>query len=100
MREETWKDETTHCFGMMIDGRAQPTGIRQKGSDATVLVVFNGHYDPVPFTLPACAGGSSWSLLIDTNQESGALAATFETGDAYETTAHSLLLFALQAATA
>ena len=45
MREESWKDETTRCFGMMIEGRAQPTGIRQKGSDATVLIVLNPHYD-------------------------------------------------------
>jgi isoamylase len=98
MREETWKDSSTHCFGMMIDGRAQPTGIRQKGSDATVLIVFNAHYDVVEFTLPQCAGGSSWTLLIDTNHEHASPRATFETGDAYETSAHSLLLFVLQAA--
>jgi isoamylase len=98
MREETWKDDSTHCFGMMIDGRAQPTGIRQKGSDATVLIVFNAHYDVVAFTLPQCAGGSSWTLLIDTNVEQPVKPATFETGDAYETSAHSLLLFVLVAA--
>jgi isoamylase len=98
MREETWKDDSTHCFGMMIDGRAQPTGIHQKGSDATVLIVFNAHYDVVAFTLPECAGGSTWALLIDTNAEGPTARATFETGDAYETSAHSLLLFVLQAA--
>jgi isoamylase len=97
MREATWKDETTHCFGMMIDGRAQPTGIRQKGGDATVLIVFNAHYEPVSFTLPRCAGGTRWSLRIDTNVEQPAANSTFETGDAYETTAHSLLLFVLEA---
>jgi isoamylase len=98
MREQTWNDGSTHCFGMMIDGRAQPTGIRQKGSDATVLIVFNAHYEMVAFTLPQCAGGSSWALLIDTNHEEPVPRATFETGDAYETGAHSLLLFVLQAA--
>jgi glycogen operon protein len=97
MREEKWKDNSTHCFGMMTDGRAQPTGIRQKGSDATVLIVFNAHYDLVEFTLPQCAGGSSWTLLVDTAHEAGTSRATFETGDAYETSPHSLLLFVLQA---
>jgi len=100
MRQEAWMDETTRCFGMMIDGRAQPTGIRQKGSDATVLIVFNAHYEVVSFMLPECAGGSTWSLLLDTNQERLAPGATFETSDVYETTAHSLLLFALQPRTA
>ena len=100
MRDETWADSTTHCFGMMIDGRAQPTGLHQKGSDATVLIVFNAHYEVVSFTLPECAGATSWSLLIDTNVEALVPGATFQTGDAYETTAHSLLLFALQPAAA
>ncbi len=99
MRAETWQDATTHCFGMMIDGRAQPTGIRQKGSDSTVLIILNAHYEVVDFTLPACSGGSAWSLLIDTNQTAIAAGAVFEVGDVYETTAHSLLLFALNAAT-
>lgn len=100
MREETWKDETTRCFGMMIDGRAQPTGVHQKGSDATVLIVFNAHYELVAFTLPECAGGSRWSLLLDTNVDELASAAAFESGDVYETTAHSVLLFALVPAVA
>jgi isoamylase len=96
MRQETWTDPTTHCFGMMIDGRAQPTGVQLKGSDATVLLVFNAHYEVVNFTLPECSGGTTWSLLIDTNQEAPHPGATFEVGDAYETTARSFLLFSLQ----
>ena len=35
------------CFGMLIDGRAQATGIRQRGQDATLLLVFNAHHDVV-----------------------------------------------------
>ena len=29
MRPEHWADPTMHCFGMLIDGRAQATGIRR-----------------------------------------------------------------------
>ena len=50
-----------HCFGMLMDDRAQPTGIRRRGEDATLLLVLN------EFTLPETAGGGEWSLLIDTN---------------------------------
>ena len=85
---------------MMIDGRAQPTGIRQKGSDATVLIVLNAHYDTAAFTLPECAGGSFWSLLLDTSREPTDSNPMFETGDVYEMTAHSLSLFVLASAAA
>ena len=69
--------------------------VRQRGKEATLLVVINGSPDLVEFTLPACTGGSEWSLLIDTNiadEESG----KFNTGDAYSVTARSVLMFVLE----
>src|SRR5258706_247180 len=32
MSEAQWKDPHTRCFGMLLDGRAQQTGIKQRGS--------------------------------------------------------------------
>jgi isoamylase len=98
MREQTWPDRTMCCFGMMVDGRAPPTGLHQKGSDATVLIVFNPHPEAVSFTLPACAGGSAWSLVIDTGQERATPRATLKVGDVYDMPAHSLVLFVLRSA--
>ena len=49
------------CFGMLMDGRAQETGIRRRGQDATLLMILNGVHDMVKFTLPACAGGGDGS---------------------------------------
>lgn len=95
MRQETWEDGNTRCFGMMIDGRAQPTGIRQKGGDATVLLVFNGYHDIVSFTLPAAAGSSTWTLLLDTNLDDVTPSGSYQTGDSYDATARSVLAFAL-----
>ena len=69
MQEHDWADENMRCFGMLMDGRAQTTGIRQLGHEATMLLVINGYHDLVMFTLPECAGGSQWSRLIDTNLE-------------------------------
>ena len=92
MQEENWKDAATRCFGMLMDGRAQSTGIRQRGKDATLLWVLNAHHDVVEFTLPECAGGREWSLLIDSNLASSP-SARFTAGSMYEVTARSLLLF-------
>ena len=83
-------------FGMLMDGRAQATGIRQRGQDATLLMVLNAHYDVVRFVLPAAAGGGGWTRLLDTNIPDDDTAVDFATGDHYDITARSLLLFMLQ----
>ena len=100
MQDGDWEDDNMRCFGMLMDGRAQATGIRQRGAEATLLMVLNAHHDQVGFTLPECAGGARWTLLIDTNQPAGEGARREEgaiaTGETYDVTARSLLLLALQ----
>ena len=49
MKPKSWDNEHTRCFGMLLDGRAQTTGIKRRGSDATLLIVFNAHHDVVKF---------------------------------------------------
>ncbi len=96
MSQQDWQDGNMRCFGMILDGRAQATGVRQRGQDATMLVVMNAFHDMVDVILPECAGGTEWRLLIDTNiaeKEEG----MFATGETYGVTARSLLLFALEA---
>jgi glycogen operon protein len=82
-----------------MDGRAQPTGIRRRGEDATLLMVLNAYHDLVEFSLPETPGGSHWQLLIDTNLADVAELGTFATGEAYGVTGRSLLLFALESDT-
>jgi glycogen operon protein len=96
MPEGEWQNGAMHCFGMLMDGRAQTTGIRQRGHDVTLLMIVNGHFDLVKFTLPETVGGSCWSLLMDTNLPDDAAAQVFKTGDVYDVTARSLLLLELQ----
>jgi glycogen operon protein len=96
MKPEEWGDMNMECFGMLMDGRAQPTGIRRRGEDATLLMVLNGYHDLVGFTLPETVGGGHWQLLIDTNLPEDAEMGTFATGEAYGVTGRSLLLFALE----
>ena len=92
MSDEAWENEGTRCFGMLMDGRAQESGIKRRSADATLLLVFNGYRDVVGFTLPPCYEAAGWSRLLDTNDPSLS-AHTFKVGDSYEVTAHSLLLF-------
>ncbi len=104
MESANWGDDAMRCFGMLMDGRAQTTGIHQRGHEATMLMVINGHFDLVTFTLPKHPGGNAWTLLIDTNIEDTAEKSfekkAFATGESYGVTARSLLLFELQAETA
>jgi len=97
MSEENWHDPNMRCFGMLLDGRAQTSGIRQRGKEATMLIVVNGHYDAVEFTLPECTGACRWSLLIDTNVDATEGLADFPIGAQYLVTGRSLLLFVLEA---
>ncbi|AXC11361.1 Glycogen debranching enzyme [Acidisarcina polymorpha] len=100
MEDHNWGDTGMRCFGMLIDGRAQTTGVRQRGKETTLLMVINDHSDLVNFTLPEAVGGSGWSLLVDTNIEDNSEKGSFKTGDIYGVTARSLLLFELEPETA
>jgi isoamylase len=93
--EDQWNDGRAKCFGMLLDGRAQPTGIKQRGSDATLLIVFNAHHDVVKFTLPEVPEGKRWTRLIDTNLPAGFDTPNFDFNSEYDVTGRSLLLFVL-----
>lgn len=97
MTPEQWSDTNLLCFGMLLDGRAQTTGIRQRGHEATMLIVINGFHDLVEFTLPESPGGTGWRVVMDTNVETGREPQMFESGDIYQVTGRSLLLFVFDA---
>jgi glycogen operon protein len=100
MTPEEWQNGHTRCFGMLLDGRAQQSGIRQRGQEATMLIVFNSWQDVVKFTLPQARAegddGESWELLADTNMPDLPEGSRFAIGHVYEVTARSLLLFQLR----
>jgi isoamylase len=100
MQDEQWADNLMRCFGMLLDGRAQPSGIRQRGQDATLLVVFNAYHDVVKFTLPDVSEDARWARLIDTNlpeDEQQPEAVTFAPADVYDVTGRSVLVLRLEA---
>jgi glycogen operon protein len=96
MEPGNWHDAHARCLGMLMDGRAQATGIKRPGMNATTLLVVNAYHDAIRFTLPEVAGGHVWRCLLDTNVPERDDAERFKTGDNYEVTGRSLLLFALE----
>ncbi|MFN9525185.1 MAG: glycogen debranching protein GlgX [Pseudomonadaceae bacterium] len=67
MTEEHWHDEEARCMGMLMDGRAQPSGVKRSGADATLLLLLNADHQPCEFQLPEVRGGRQWLCLVDTH---------------------------------
>ena len=96
MDQEDWSDANAMSMGVLLDGRAQPTGIRKRGSDVTLLLFFNAYQDVVISKLVPIAGGRSWARLLDTNQPEVSEVDTFPFDHVYEVTGRSVVLFELQ----
>jgi isoamylase len=100
MTSQHWADPAAKCLGLLLDGRAQTSGIRRRGSEATLLLITNAHDDVVVFTLPCVPGGRDWLRFLDTNlpdqDEDLEEALPFKFGHEYEVTGRSLLLFLLR----
>ena len=97
MQPGDWQDGNMKCFGMLMDGRAQVTGIRKRGEDATLLMILNSFHDAVNFALPESPGGNGWELLVDTNvPDQERKRPSFKFGAHYPATGRSLLLFLMR----
>ena len=100
MTQENWDNAGEHCFGMLIDGRAQATAIQELGSDATILLVMNGGHKDVSFKLPGPVNSETWILLLDsTHPKRGSLnedRESFRPEEAFPIPGRSFFAFALQ----
>jgi glycogen operon protein len=96
MTVEDWNDGARRCFGMVLDGRAQTSGIRRQGTDATLLLLFNGARENLPFRLPAVTGGRRWASVLDTAIPDRPREQMFRIGEAYLLAGLSVSLFGLQ----
>jgi isoamylase len=91
-----WNDHAKRCFGMLMDGRAQTSGIRRAGTDATLLLLINGEDQNTGFRLPGIAGARRWASIFDTAAPDRSREQIFRIGETYLMTACSVCLFALQ----
>lgn len=92
MSEDDWHDPERRCMGMLLDGRAQPTGIRRIGQDATLLLVMNAHDHDITFTLPPAESNSSWCYVIDTSNPAQQIGEKIGSRDNVSIAARSLSL--------
>jgi isoamylase len=93
MAANDWDNPNARAMGVLLDGRAQPTGIRRQGTDVTLLLVINAYHDVVNFKLPPVVGAACWKLLVDTNQPDIEDPIPFAFETEYQVTGRSLLLF-------
>ena len=96
MNQHDWGDGHALSLGVILDGRAQPTGIRKRGSDRTLLLYFNAYHEAVRVNLPEVSGGRHWARLLDTNQPEAEETDTFRFGHGYDVTGRSAIIFKLQ----
>jgi glycogen operon protein len=61
-----------------------------------LLLILNAYHDVVVFTLPEIPEGTHWQCLVDTNIPDRPDEPVFASGEQYEVTGRSLLLFVLQ----
>lgn len=94
MSEENWHDEEARCMGMLMDGRAQPSGVKRSGADATLLLLLNAGHEGGEFRLPEVHGGRHWLCLIDTHTTQGESASVLH--EVVELAGRSLQLLELQ----
>jgi glycogen operon protein len=96
MSIDQWQDPKAKCLGVVLDGRAQPSGIRQRGADPTIFLVLNAYHDTVKFTLPEVSEGDSWLCLLDSSVPEGKQRRVQKFGEIYRVAARSFLLFSLE----
>ena len=95
MNDETWRDAGLRCVGMLIDGRAQASGVRERGSDATLLLIFNSHHEKVKLVFPAAIDGQGWpGFELDTS-DSAQVDRVFKPGEMAEMYGRSVRLYAM-----
>ena len=91
-----WQETSLASLGMLIDGRAQVTGLPRPGADTTMLLLMNAHAAGVPFILPAAQAGTGWQRVLDTSEPDDTSLTVFPIGAAYDLPGRTLMVFALQ----
>ncbi len=96
MQDGNWGEGGARALAVLLDGRAQATGVHRRGGDATLLILYNAYHDLVQFTLPETVGGEEWTRLLDTNLPDSQTIEHFKAGDSYDVTGRSMLMFVLK----
>jgi glycogen operon protein len=70
MTDDDWQSGFARSIGVFLSGRGIPTP-NARGEeivDDSFYLLFNAHFEPMPFRLPTCPWGDRWETVIDTNK--------------------------------
>ncbi|MBB4130952.1 glycogen debranching protein GlgX [Xanthomonas sp. 3075] len=68
MEEAHWNDTGARSVGLLLEGKAQTSGVKELANDATLLIVINAYHEGVTFTLPANDEPVYWKLVLSTDE--------------------------------
>jgi isoamylase len=94
MSEEDWQAGFVKSLGMFLNG----DGLRdldEEGNrirDASFLLLFNAHHEPLTFTMPPASFGERWRVVVDTTSELGENAAELQPGATVEVAGRAVLV--------
>jgi glycogen operon protein len=96
MTEEDWNTGFAKTMGVYLNGKAIPTpnARGERIVDDSFYILFNAHYENMPFTLPTGPWGDRWALVLDTSSAVQDLRDNreFRAGETVEAQAHSVLV--------
>jgi isoamylase len=94
MTEEEWNTSFVRVLGMLLNGQVMDEynekGERQK--DDVLLLLTNGHWEEIPFTLPGREGEPDWEVLVDTFDPKKPQAYNLACGEKFNLKPRSLVL--------
>jgi isoamylase len=93
MADKEWRSDHVRTLGVRLDGNAiqDVDAYGQSVVDDTLLIMFNAHHEPVPFSLPRFRPRVRWTCLVDTASELRE-GKVFRGGQRYPLDARSLAL--------
>ena len=70
MAEEQWGEGFAKALGVFLNGEGidSPDARGERVVDDSFYVLFNAHYEPLPFVLPKGDWGKEWIVVLDTNK--------------------------------
>jgi len=102
MTDDEWNSDYVRSLGARLSGDAI-TELDNKGKSIvgeTLLILFNAHFEPVSFILPAHNKGAIWSMILNTAERStGTFSSSKELkrgGRPFKTEGRSMAVFSLK----
>jgi isoamylase len=96
MPPEDWSEGFARSMTMFLNGEGigEPDQRGQRITDVSFFLLFNGHHEPITFTLPDIGAGERWCPAIDTAAPMvhEATDRTFRVGEPIEVASRSILV--------